>query len=255
MQKIAFRHVSLAALALVLGACGGGDSSPSPPPNPDSPQGIFSGRSSNNFDIGGLVLETNEYYFFYAQGNVIFGVVQGNMSAANGTYTSSNGIDFSLINGRIPATVSGNYVPKQALQGTVSEAAGSITFNATYQSSYDTPASLASAAGTYSGAAATGNGGSSPILLTILSNGTFTGTSPGTSGLCSFSGTLTPRATGKNVFNVSVTFGNANCALGTTTVNGYAVPVAGTNGSTTTLYAVGLLPDRSNGFIAIGQKQ
>ena len=51
---------------------------------------------------------------------------------------------------------------------------------------------------------------------------------------------------------VAITGMGIICALGTNTVAGYAIPVV--NGSVTTLYAVGLLPDRSNGFLAIGTK-
>lgn len=103
----------------------------------------------------------------------------------------------------------------------------------------------------YNGSAATGSG-SSPVSLTFNSNGTISGSST-VSGqaACTYSGTLTP-GSGKNVFSISVKFNGGSCALGSATVSGVAVPVV--SGSTTTLYAVGLLPDRSNGFLGVGAK-
>ncbi|XYJ88410.1 hypothetical protein AEMCBJ_12965 [Cupriavidus necator] len=259
MQKKAMWTISALGLAAVLAACGGGGDSgsssstttPSTQPAATA-EGLYSGTSSSGYQIAGLVLETGEFYVLYGKGSTIYGVVQGNGTSSNGSFSSSNAFDFFLPNSsRIAATVSATYSAKQSLQGTLTEGGQGITFTSSYQSSYDTPASISAIAGTYSGAAATGSG-TSPVSLTVKSDGTFSGTSPGASGTCGYSGTVTPRATGKNVFNATVTFNGSNCALGTATVSGYAVSVV--SGGVTMLYAVGLLPDRSNGFLAIGTK-
>ncbi|MFM0053275.1 hypothetical protein [Caballeronia grimmiae] len=249
----------LLALTASLTACGGGgggnsasSTSTATTTPPVTAEGLYSGTTSTGYQLAGLVLETGEYYVLYSKNNTIYGVVQGNGTSNNGSFSSSNAFDFFLPNSsRTPATVSATYTAKQSLQGTLTEAGQGVTFTSTYQSSYDTPASLSAIAGTYSGASATGSG-TAPISLTVSANGSLSGTSTVGTTTCGYSGTLTPRSTGKNVFNVSVTFNGSNCALGTATVAGYAVPV--TNGTTTTLYAVGLLPDRSNGFLAIGTK-
>jgi hypothetical protein len=63
--------------------------------------------------------------------------------------------------------------------------------------------------------------------VTISTAGAISGTSAG----CLFTGTATPRASGKNIFNVSITFGAAPCALAGQTATGIAIDYAitGTN--------------------------
>ena len=62
--------------------------------------------------------------------------------------------------------------------------------------------------------------------LTMSAGGAVAGTNLG----CTFTGTALPRASGKNVFDVSVTFGAAPCALPGQTATGIAITyaVAGT---------------------------
>jgi hypothetical protein len=70
---------------------------------------------------------------------------------------------------------------------------------------YDKPAALADVAGSWSGNFLDGTTGA----LTISATGAVSGTNNG----CSYTGTATPRASGKNVFDVSITFGTGNCVL------------------------------------------
>lgn len=254
--------VSTFALTAFLAACGGGggDDTGSGTPQSNTPaaapataEGLYTGTTSTGYQTAGLVLETGEYYVLYGKSNIIYGVVQGHGTSNNGSFSSSDAYDFNLpSNTRTPATVSATYAAKQKLDGTLTEAGQGITFTSTYDASYETAPSLSKVAGTYSGSSATGSG-NSPVSLTVNSNGTISGSSTvGGQAACTYSGTLTPRSTGKNVFNISVKFNGGSCALGTATVSGIAVPVV--SGSTTTLYAVGLLPDRSNGFLGVGVK-
>jgi len=76
-------------------------------------------------------------------------------------------------------------------------------------------------------------------------------TGAGSSG-CTFSGSITPRASGKAVYNVSVTFAGGVCLFGTQTINGIAV-VAG-SGAAQALYAAALNATRSSGFVLISTR-
>jgi len=60
----------------------------------------------------------------------------------------------------------------------------------------------------------------------------------GSSGGCSFTGTATPRASGKNVFDVSITFGAAPCVLPSQTVTGIALDYITTGNQTQLLVSV-----------------
>ena len=57
------------------------------------------------------------------------------------------------------------------------------------------------------------------VRLTVQANGVFAATSDG----CSFSGRLTPRLSGKNVFDMNLRFGPSPCALPGQTATGIAI--------------------------------
>jgi hypothetical protein len=65
------------------------------------------------------------------------------------------------------------------------------------------------------------------VTANIASTGAFTTSSSG----CLSTGTLTPRASGKNVFDLSVTFGAAPCVLANQTASGIAVSYLLSNGT------------------------
>jgi hypothetical protein len=65
--------------------------------------------------------------------------------------------------------------------------------------------------------------------LTVASNGAIAGIS---SLGCSFTGTITPRPSGKNVFNTTLTFGGAPCALPGQSASGIALAYPLANGMT-----------------------
>jgi hypothetical protein len=93
--------------------------------------------------VAGVVVDDGTYWFLYtAQGNanVVAGLVQGNSNSANGVFTSSNTKDFSIEEqSTTDATIYGNYVAKQTLNGTAIFAnnAGQVQFQTTYDAEYD----------------------------------------------------------------------------------------------------------------------
>ena len=74
----------------------------------------------------------------------------------------------------------------------------------------------------------------------------------GSSTNCSFSGTVTPRPSGKNVYNVSMTFTGTQCAPGSGVTSGVAV--LNTVGASKYVYTAGLNALKNNGFFWIGRK-
>jgi hypothetical protein len=83
----------------------------------------------------------------------------------------------------------------------------------------------------------------------VASNGAF----PASSGGCSYTGTVAPRASGKNVFSVSMTFGAAPCALAGQTATGMAVAYPLSNGQTQLVVAA-VDASRSYGAAAFGTR-
>jgi len=216
----------------------------SAPPNA-TVEGLWAGTTSTSALLLGFVLDDGTYYFIYSSPTNA-GVVQGTAISSNGQFTSSNAIDINFAGtGVANAAVAGTYVPRSALNGTISEAGGTVTFGALYSPLYEQPANLAAAAGTYSGAAGTSASGGNAVI-TLSATGAFSGSTTG----CSFAGTLTPRG-GVNVFNLSVTFQGGGCSFGTSTIFGIAYYDAGSG----ELLATAPNATRTDGFLALGTKQ
>jgi hypothetical protein len=244
--------IGLVAVSLASSACGGGGggSATVAPASLGTAEGLWTGMTGSGRTFSGLLLDDGTYWFLYtAVGNsaVLGGAVQGTGISSNGTFTSSNGMDFNLEGaGILNFTMAGTYTEKSKLGGTLTYSGGTNTFTSTYDTNYDLSPSLATIAGTYSGQAKTVNSGPELATVMIAGGGAITGTSA--SG-CSFTGTAAPRAKG-NVYNVSVTFSGGNCDNGTNIVTGVAYYAA----SNKTLVSTALNSGRTNGFIFLGAK-
>lgn len=229
--------ISLTTLALVACGGGGGDAPATAvvaPVGTTTAEGVYGGTltGSTSSQFEALFLENGEYWTLYGTSTpAAFGVagfVQGSGTSNNGSFTSANARDFGFapaVAGSLSATYN---TTTKTISGTVSSATGSVTFSggpipgSLYN--YDSAASLASVSGVWSTMSANGE----TVALNVASNGTFT--AAGSSG-CSFSGTVTPRASGKNVFNVSLTFGAAPCALPGQSGTGIALAYPLANGT------------------------
>ena len=210
------------ASALLLVGCGGGGGDSTPAIVAVAAEGVYggtlTGSRSSAFNL--LVLENGEAWSIYGtQSATVFGVagfVQGSGSSSNGSYSSANAKDF----GFSPAVARSINATYNATAKTISGTTGSVTFTggpiAGTLYNYDTAASLSSVVGSWGTTSLTGES----VALTVTATGAFTATS----GLgCKFSGTVTPRPSGKNVYNVAITFGASPCALAGQSANGIAL--------------------------------
>ncbi len=246
------------AVALLLAACGGGggDSGGPAPSNGPTAEGAYSGTltggSGNAFQL--VVLENGEYWALYgtaiSNAFIVSGFIQGNGTSNNGTFTSNNARDFGFAPS-IAGTINATYTTSpRTINGTASNSAGSVSFSggttagSTYD--YDAQASISSIAGVWNLTELDGEG----IVLNVSSSGSFSAQS---SQGCSFSGTVTPRASGKNVFNLAFTFGASPCALPGTAASGIAVAYPLTNG-TTQLIVAATEGSRTYGAAAVGTR-
>jgi hypothetical protein len=250
-RDVAIRWTAIVLMAVVLVACGGGGSGGGSGGGGSSgtAEGLWLGTTDTGRTMTGLVLDDGTYWFIYTVvGNnaVIAGVAQGTGSSNQGAFKSSNGKDFNLEGlGILNFSLSGHYTQKSSLGGSNKYSGSTTTFTAAYDPNYELMPSLASAAGSYSGSAATG-GGTEFATLVVTSSGAISGVS---AGGCSYTGTATPRTHG-NVFNVSVTFAGGTCSNGTSTVTG----VAYYDAILKQITAGALNSGRSNGFIFVGTK-
>lgn len=243
------RYFFAAVITLVLTACGGGGGGGSSTNVPI--EGVWTGTTSNNYTINLLVLENNEVWnmFGTTSGNnlLVSGFDQGSGSV-NGS--SVNGSLKEYLNGSAPyaVTIAGTAVAGTSIKGSLAYSGGSGTFSVApipvSSFNYDQAAKISDVQGTWTGLMLNGRS----AIVTIGSTGTLSGSNNG----CLFNGTATPRSSGKNVLNISVTFGAAPCALPGQTMTGIALSYK-TITNQTQLIVAAVDASKSNGtaFLAL----
>lgn len=246
-------------LSAALGGCGGGGDSgggsPAAIPGP-SAEGVYGGTltGSRSTAFEALILENGDFWSVYgtqtSSAFSVAGFVQGSGTSNNGSFTSSNAKDFGFAPA-VAGTVTATYdATAKTISGTTSAGTQTATFSggpiagALYN--YNTAAALTTITGAWSTTSLTGEG----VVINIASTGTFTATS---SLGCNFTGTITPRASGKNVFNVAMTFGAAPCALPGQSATGIALVYPLTSGKTQ-LLAAAVDATRSYGAAVFGTR-
>jgi hypothetical protein len=126
-----------------------------------------------------------------------------------------------------------------------------------YSSTYDTPADLLILGGTYNGISVTAAAykkywpQTTPTQTTAVvidGSGNLSGTVTMENQICVLTGALLPRANGKNIFDIHMTYTGNDCSLGNgTTTNGVAMLDNGTK----ELIAMTLNSSRNDGMIFV----
>lgn len=253
-MKYLSRNVFISAVAAVtLAACGGDGGAEV---STERPEGTFGGTlvgsASNDFSM--LILENGELWSLYGtQTSTTFfvnGFVQGSLSAAGTSFSSSNARDYGFFPALTGSATGSFNKGAGTISGTVSTNSQSVSFTggpivgSLYN--YNTPASLATVSGTWT----LDSVGGETISLTVQTNGNLTAS---TSLGCNFTGAVTPRASGKNVFDATLTFGPAPCALPNQSATGIALAYPISGGQTQLLVAV-QDASRSAGTAAFGAR-
>ena len=233
MKHFLTRLAAVAAMACSLAACGGSDSTdpaptptptpaPTPAPTPQATaEGVYKGSLSSGARFYTLVLENGEFHTAYtaAASNALAGMVHGKGASAGGKFTSSQATDYGVAAQPIAVSVTADYAPGASFNGTVTTANGALTFTgqapAAAEYSYTKPAALSDVAGRWSLVSIEG----AEANATVAADGTFNTTLDG----CAFSGAFKPRASGKNVFDVALSFGPAPCVLAGQRLDAHAI--------------------------------
>jgi hypothetical protein len=234
-RRYGFGAAIAAALFLVgcggEGATGGGLSAPPAhvPPNPapapsTKAEGAYFGSTSRGFDLSLLVLENDVAWGLYERNGLLVGFFQGAGLSNQGSFTAADSRDYNFIDkltgiGSITATwftdvsIRGTFIPSVGSQYSFTGTA------ATAASGYDyhRPARLAEVQGAWQGFY---GDGIETGTLDVSPAGTVSGV---TSLGCDYTGTLAPRASGKNVYDVSLIFGGPPCRLAGQSTAGVAI--------------------------------
>ena len=236
--------VSFSLLSLGLLACSGnkniGGANSQNSSTPGQAQGVYVGTTSTGLAFDGIVLPNDKFYAIYGttSGNLFFvcGLTTGQGTSSSGKYTA-NDTDFDYCGGSLitsSGTVSATYTQGTSLNGTLTEGTNNETFSgsapASSQFNYNSAATLSSVTGSWNGSLTDGESAS----ITVNSAGSLTGIS---STGCTFSATLTPDSSGKNFFNISLTFGASPCLLANQSATGVGVNYLLSDGVTSQLIA------------------
>lgn len=191
-------------------------------------QGVYQGTTSTGFTIFNIVLDNDTWWGIYGNqgtgGLSPTGVIQAAGSASNGSFTSSSLFNYTNAGATIATgSVSASYVGETSFSGTVTQTLSGATQVISFTGAspigagsynYDQAASLGDIAGNWTMTQLTGV----TYSVNFAQSGTFTATGNG----CTITGTLTPRASGKNIFDVTLTVGASPCPFAGTSQTGAA---------------------------------
>ncbi|MDI1246913.1 MAG: hypothetical protein PSV24_16100 [Rhodoferax sp.] len=243
------KRLTALAAALVLSACGGGGGDGATTPTTTaSAEGFWNGTTSNGTQVSLAVLENGETWGLYGNASALTGAVYG-ITSTSGTTLSGSGTGFNFVS---RTSGNGTFTGSVSTKGTISfNVSDGTQLTGTYDSSYDQTASLANLAGSYTGWAVTGTIAPQTSTVVVDVNGNVSSSFVSGSLTCVTSGTATPRASGKNVFSLQLTFTGNYCALGNGTV---VTGVATYDSVNRELIAMGLNSAKSDGLIFLGTR-
>jgi hypothetical protein len=231
------------AVASMFTACGGGGGDSVT--NAD-PQGFWAGQASNGNTLSVVVLETDEAWGVYSSGQSIIGALYGR-AAINGNSISIVGSDFNFISNTVSTGTAAGSITSKTSMNLTSSLGG--TASLVYQSSYDRPP--APILGTWSFVGRSRYSQVAPGVITFDSNGRFVLNEPN----CLTTGVATPRATGKNVYNLTMSASGSGCGGGQNSWSWSGVAYVDATTTPNKVLALALTPDKSDGLIVLGTRQ
>ena len=229
-MKMRFRTTHAATLTLcfanaLLAGCGGGGSgdpaATAAAVTYPSAEGVYIGNIARgtSSEFQALVLPNGDMWSLYGydSGSAFYvdGFAQGNGSSTNGTFTATLK-DFGYLPA-IPGTMTATYnLTDKTIGGTSTYMGRTFAFGGgpAPESFYlfDTPALVRDVVGQWNTMSTEGG----LVSVNITANGAVTLSEES----CAGTGTIAPHASGKNVFDISVTFGPAPCFIPNATVTG-----------------------------------
>lgn len=242
LEASAWRAGGLAAMGLLAG-CGGGGSSDagSAASAAFSAEGVYGGTlgGSTTLALQMLVLDGGEIWALYGQQAsgqlMVMGFFQGGSSTTATSIRATDLRDFGTAPAAVLSLSVSTGTAAGTLAGSLSTPQGSASFNVGPDTGslyrYEARALPATVQGDWSLTTLQGE----VQAVTVSADGALTA-----SGLdgCNFSGTVLPRASGKNVFDVTLRFGPAPCALANQTATGIALAYLLGDGRTQLVVAV-----------------
>jgi hypothetical protein len=221
MKRLLSMVLILIPMSIALWACGGGgggDSSTSPQTQPIA--GIWNGTLTSNvvhqtYSVTGIITEHgNARFVNLTNGCQYSGIVSISGSTFSTTATAYAPYGYMFPDGSHVgiANISGSFSSKGSMTGTYSGVGDSGSFSLNYSPLYETPSSLSSLSGTWTGTVLVGSGPTSNITIIIDSNGNLSGSS--TAG-CVISGNAGIIDSSYNAYIFNLVISNCGAENGT----------------------------------------
>lgn len=207
------------------------------------PDAVFLGAILENGDSWTLILSAT-------QGNVA-GFFRGTLASTAGALSGQVRGYFLGQTAAAPANVTGTYSPREELIATADGYGATLTGAYAPVPDYDQPASALVAGGTWriAGARILGPASDPDLVVEVSPGGVLSGASP--SG-CQVSGTLVPRSSGKNIYDLAISVGGSGCPLGSSASQGIVLLLAGPPQQSIALIGMTESGNPANGFVWSG---
>lgn len=243
------RPLLLPIATLCAALCAGLNASATSPdggsPATDSAEGFWVAALPSGINVKWAILDGGETWGIYEAQGTVLGAFHGVTRSANGALHGS-GRAFDIPSNAVGATThTGSYIARQAI--TLTTAFGTQV-SGRYAPGYDRPAHLSDLLGRYTGDALGSRGPVIGMALSVASDGAFVMTSP--EG-CAASGSATPRAGGKAVFDVRLRFAGSACALGD---GATASGIAHINTTRGELFVLAMNEAKTDGWLYLGAR-
>jgi hypothetical protein len=249
-----FKPAGVLLILVLLTACGGGDGDPgtkgpnlSGNPGGGSSgllevEGLWTGQSNDGIQMALIVLEDGSAWGLQRRGSVLASAIVGKASGSGGVFT----LPASMVNlsfwSAANVNYSGSYTMRSSIAATTS---GFPALALAYKSAYESAASLSVVAGSYTLNGMSKLGPAPRVTMTVAASGAIGFSNWGT---CSPTGTVSARSSGRNVFNLSISF-QGICPLSNgTTVSG--VLFVDKSASPAQAYVLAQTANKDDGFFA-----
>jgi hypothetical protein len=219
-------------------------------PTVTTAEGLWVGESAGARFIA-TVLETGSTWVLYAVGDSGLGFLAG-PTAPEGNRLYGQLRNHLMTGPTVPTSLDATFVPQRSLGGTfVAEGGGADPFVGNYAPEYAERASALIAEGNWSlWVLRTGLTASEDFNASVSASGVLSGSSVGG---CRIDGSVVPRGSGKNVYDVVAVF-SGDCLLGAEATRGIALVQGAATDPTLTLIVMLQNADQTNGWIATGTR-
>lgn len=249
-----FKPASALLILVLLTACGGGDGDPGGKGlnlsgNPGGAsgglldvEGLWAGQSSDGVQTALVVLEDGSTLGLQRDGSTLKSAIVGKASGGGGVLSMQASVLNLAYWFASNTTYAGTYTTRSSIAAT---STGNSPLALSYKSAYESAATLSAVVGSYTLNGMSKFGAAPRVTMTLSASGAISFSNWLN---CSPTGTVSPRSSGRNVFNLSISFKGACPLAEGTLVNG--VFFVDKSASPAQAYVAAQTANKDDGFFA-----